>query len=217
MRASFQTIGHALSTHGIGNVSRETFQRFHVYETLLVKWNQKINLVAASTIPNLWTRHFVDSLQLMAYASSATKWLDIGSGAGFPGIVLAILATEQSPKSVFTLIESSAKKCQFLRCVKRELDLKVNVLETRCEQVHPLMAEAITARAVAPLPKLLKLAVPHLSSNGILIFPKGKDCANEIRTAQADWVFDLTQKQSITDKKSSILIIRNPQRDRTNK
>ena len=203
----------ALPGNWAENVSRETFQRLEIFETLLVKWNRTVNLVAPSTVPHLWERHFLDSAQLLDCAPAALRWLDIGSGAGFPGLVLAILAAESRPDADFTLMEASAKKCEFLRCAVRETGIQASVLETRCETAQPQQAGAVTARAVAPLPRLLDLAAPHLSKGGILIFPKGRERAAEIREARRKWAFDLRERPSITDSAAAILVIRRPIRD----
>ncbi len=195
------------------NVSRETFERLRIYESLLVRWNRAVSLVAESTVPHLWDRHFLDSAQLLDCAPSALRWLDIGSGGGFPGMVLAILAAEDRPGARFTLMEASSRKCEFLRRAVRETGLRVKVTEARCENARPQNADAVTARAVAPLPKLLELAAPHLSADGILIFPKGRSRAAEIRAARGEWTFDLQETSSITDPGAAVLVIRRAGRD----
>lgn len=190
------------------NVSRETFAKLKTYESLLVSWNKKVNLVAESTISHLWSRHFIDSMQLLNYAPVEMKWLDIGSGAGFPGLVLAVIAKEKQPNAEFVLIEPSSKKRRFLGVVAKQIGIQVKVLGMKCENVEPQRANIVTARAVAPLPKLLKMTVRHLAKNGTLIFPKGRNRELEIKAARSEWNFDLEEIPSVTDQKSAILIIR---------
>lgn len=198
-------------------ISIEALGRFRIYESLLKKWNQSINLVSDSTLENLWKRHFQDSAQLLDCAPGAKKWVDVGSGGGFPGLVLTIIAAEREPNAEFTLIESSAKKCSFLRCVLRETGLRATILETRCEKAAPQGADAVTARALAPLPKLLALTTPHVAAKGMLIFPKGHNRNKEIVAAKENWKFHLQERKSITNASGAILIIKRAKLDRTAK
>ncbi|MCY4007593.1 MAG: 16S rRNA (guanine(527)-N(7))-methyltransferase RsmG [Rhodobacteraceae bacterium] len=191
------------------NVSRETFERLTVFESLLLRWNRHAGLIAESTIPQLWNRHFLDSAQLMSCAPKATHWLDIGSGAGFPGLVLAILAADNSLAPRFTLIESGSRKCEFLRRVIRETGVEVELLEMRCEDAEPQNADAVTARAVASLKALLTLAIPHVSHDGVMIFPKGRNRANEIDAlGSTKGFFDVKEVTSLTDPEAAILVLR---------
>lgn len=194
------------------NVSRETLQRLHIYAALLKRWNPTANLVAESTLPQLWSRHFLDSAQLLDLGLPRAHWLDIGSGGGFPGLVMAIIAAETKPGSRYSLIESSGRKCQFLRRVASETGIKIDLREARAEELEPLRTDIVTARAVAPLAKLLELAVRHLGSGGICVFPKGAGRSADIAAARRNWTFDLHETPSITDPESAILHIRRPHR-----
>lgn len=187
------------------NVSRETFDTLKQFEQLLLKWTKAINLVAPSSLPDLWTRHIIDSAQIFHLApKNWNTWVDLGSGGGLPGLVIGILDTERRPIS---LIESDARKCQFLNTVRREFDLNVVVHHGRIESVKDLSADVLSARALASLPYLLGHAVPLLNENGIALFPKGKRYKDEVDQAMKDWHFDLVEHQSKTDPESRILQI----------
>ncbi|MFK7754921.1 MAG: 16S rRNA (guanine(527)-N(7))-methyltransferase RsmG [Sedimentitalea sp.] len=184
-------------------VSRETFAKLTDFERLLKKWSAKINLVSKSSIHDFWTRHVVDSLQLSQFAAGGT-WLDLGSGGGFPGLVLGIA----SPGTPMILVESDQRKCAFLRHVAQELDLKVRVLSQRIEGCPPQDASVVSARALAPLGKLLGYGQRHVADDGICVFPKGKMWQEELREAQQQWSFDWEVVNSKTQEDSAILIIR---------
>ncbi|MEO1019862.1 MAG: 16S rRNA (guanine(527)-N(7))-methyltransferase RsmG [Pseudomonadota bacterium] len=173
------------------DVSRETIDRLEIYETLLRKWNSKINLVGRSTLEDVWTRHFLDSAQLFEIAAHPVQhWADLGSGAGFPGMVIAILASEKASPGKITMVESDVRKCTFLRSVLRETDISATVINERIENVPPLDANVISARALASLSALFKLALPHLSSDGQVLFPKGEKWRTEVADAQSKWQFE---------------------------
>jgi len=182
------------------NVSRETFEALRVYADLLEKWNPKINLVSRASLRELWTRHIMDSAQLMSLAPNPSKtWVDLGSGGGFPGLVIAIMALETgSPKEV-VLIESDARKCAFLRTVIRETGAKATVLNQRIEQTDPLSADVLTARALADLTDLLGFADRHLTEGGTALFPKGVQWQKELSDAQSLWNFDYRVDTSLTE------------------
>ena len=194
------------------NVSRETLRRLHIYAALLKRWNAAAGLVAESTLPQLWNRHFLDSAQLLDHGPPLAHWLDIGSGGGFPGMVLAIIAAEKEPESRFSLIESSGRKCQFLRRVASETGIRIDLHEARAEKLEPLGADVVTARAVAPLAKLLELAVRHLGCGDLCLFPKGAGRSADISAARRNWTFDLHETPSITEPESAILHIRRAHR-----
>jgi 16S rRNA (guanine527-N7)-methyltransferase len=181
------------------------------YEELLKIWQQKINLVSTSTLSDLWERHFQDSLQLLPYIpEDAHNLIDLGSGAGFPGLVLAIAL---SGKIKATLIESDLRKCLFLENVSRETFLDVVILRERIESIkEPLQGDIITARALAPLPLLIEYAFPFMKENAIALFLKGESVQKEIVEAQKKWEFDLEIFPSLTDSKASILKIKHPKR-----
>ena len=187
-------------------VSRETKARLDAYVELLEKWNRRVNLVSPKTLPTVWTRHIADSAQIFDVApDDATTWVDLGSGGGFPGLVCAILAVERRPGLDFTLIDSDHRKCQFLRTVARELDLKVAVLPMRIEEATLFPADVVSARALAPLAALLGLAERFLGPQTCCLFPKGTRADAEIAAARATWRFKLRRVPSITCETSAIL------------
>jgi len=191
------------------NVSRETYSKFELYRRSLLEWQQKFNLVSNASLADVWNRHFADSAQLFELIPSAAKtMLDIGSGAGFPGMVLAIMANEKTPYLKVTLAESIAKKTLYLNHVKDITDTKVEILNTRVENIKGRY-DVITARAVTALPDLLKYARPLLSRGGICIFPKGRSAAEEIGSAKNKWNFDFRSVPSKTSDDGEILIIEN--------
>lgn len=201
-------------------VSRETLERLETYEVLLRKWQRTINLVAPSTLNDAWGRHFADSAQLLALApSEATRWLDLGSGAGFPGLVLAILLAEREGATM-TLIESDSRKAAFLREVARQTGVTVDILCERIEKV-PTQAkvvsretaesgewDVITARALAPLPRLLDLAAPYFSQDTVGLFLKGREAQAEIAAAQSGWSFSFELHRSLTDEEGQVVLVR---------
>lgn len=189
-------------------VSRETKERLVLYSTLLKKWNPKINLVSSSTLEVLWSRHMLDSIQFYKYIpENAKKWIDIGSGGGFPGLVLAILAHERKSPTDITLIESDTRKSAFLRTVARETGMKVTVLAKRIEETPGLEADIITSRALADLTTLLGYSRPHLAETGFALLAKGRNWEKEVISARKIWQFQCTPHKSETDKDAVILKI----------
>jgi 16S rRNA (guanine527-N7)-methyltransferase len=183
---------------GIAEVSRETRQRLERFIALLRKWGAAQSLVAPSTLPQIWRRHVADSAQLLAVAPEALRWLDLGTGAGFPGLVIAILLAERVGSPVH-LVESNQRKCAFLRRAIAETGAPASVHEGRIEAVladwsEPV--EIITARALAPLPRLFDLVAPLLPGTARLLFPKGRDFAGEVAEASKSWHFDLVNHRS---------------------
>ncbi|AJE44927.1 16S rRNA (guanine(527)-N(7))-methyltransferase RsmG [Celeribacter indicus] len=190
------------------DVSRETLEQLEQYHRLLRKWTPAINLVAKSTMEDVWDRHFVDSAQVFGLVPRhEALWVDLGSGGGFPGLVCAVLARELSPETRFVLVESDMRKATFLRTVARELALEAEVICDRVEKVPPLGAEILSARALAPLPKLLDYAARHLGPAGIAVFLKGESFREEICKAQDDWRFAYEEIRSQTDEAAMILRI----------
>jgi len=190
------------------NVSRETMERLTEYADLLKKWNPAINLVSKSTIDSLWSRHFYDSAQIYHFKpESPCKWVDIGSGGGFPGLVVAVLAKESAQDFHLTLVESDVRKSTFLRTVIRELGLNAEVVAKRVEEIPPLNADILSARALAPLDKLLEFAYFHLKEGGFAIFPKGQKYKAEIDEANERWSYDLDKTVSKTNVEGAILKI----------
>ncbi len=182
-------------------VSRETSERLATYATLLLKWNQRINLVSRQTEAALWKRHFDDSLQLIPLIPpGVTRAIDLGSGAGFPGLVLAI-----ATGIAFDLIEADLRKAAFLREVAAETGTPVRVHTVRIETAAVPPAELITARALAPLPKLLPMLAPFLLPHGVALLPKGAGVDEELTAAQADWHMKTERHASVTDPNGVIL------------
>lgn len=191
------------------NVSRETVERLELFEELVARWTTKINLISKATSGDIWNRHIVDSAQLYHLATMRfTHWADFGSGGGFPAVVVAAMAAEFNPDARITMLESDQRKSVFLRTAVRELGLNAEVISKRIDEVSPLEADVISARALAPLSKLLLFADLHLSDGGICIFPKGRGAEDEIVDARQDWRFELRQTQSITDSSARILTIK---------
>ena len=181
------------------DVSRETMERLEIYSKLLNKWNPKINLVAKSTLPEQWERHFLDSAQIWPHCPTfAGKWVDIGSGAGFPGLVLALIAKEKAPDLKFTLVESDARKSSFLRTVARETAVSIDIQTTRIESLEFPEFDVVSARALASVDSLLEFSHPILKSDGVCLFLKGKDCANELAVAEKKWRFQSETFTSLT-------------------
>ncbi|MBM7067272.1 16S rRNA (guanine(527)-N(7))-methyltransferase RsmG [Actibacterium sp. 188UL27-1] len=188
------------------DVSRETLDKLNLYERLLYQWNAKINLVARSTLPDRFHRHFVDSAQLLSFVSDDWgDWLDLGSGGGFPGLVCAILAADQYPRLSFHLVESDQRKSVFLRTVARETETNVKILAHRVEDLSPRQASYLSARALSALPDLLHMAHAHLASSGVCLFMKGANYQEEVILARKTWNFDLQTHPSITHSRSAIL------------
>lgn len=193
---------------GLPDVSRETLDRLENLLELTAKWNPAINLVSKSTLPDGWDRHIRDSAQLFNLApTEARNWVDLGSGGGYPGLVIAVLSKELTPERRVTLVESDQRKATFLRQAAQSLGLSVRVIVERAELVEPLNADVLSARALASLTKLCEFAQRHLAPAGIALFPKGAAHAEELALARQSWVFDLAQYPSLTDKTAAILVL----------
>ncbi|WP_415184860.1 16S rRNA (guanine(527)-N(7))-methyltransferase RsmG [Phaeovulum sp.] len=193
------------------NVSRETLEGLGHYENLLKRWNPSVNLVSSSSLREVWSRHFLDSAQLFSIADIAQgHWVDLGSGAGFPGLIIAILTRDTGPR--VTLIESDQRKCAFLATVVRELGLDVQILPNRIEKVSPQHADVLSARALAPLSKLLAHAERHLSPTGTAVFPKGERWQSEVSDARKHWTFDAETCPSRTEPAAVVLKIKGVRR-----
>ncbi|WP_095587808.1 16S rRNA (guanine(527)-N(7))-methyltransferase RsmG [Actibacterium ureilyticum] len=191
----------------LADVSRGTLDRLETYAALLKKWNPAINLVAKSTLDDLWDRHIVDSAQIFGLIPDFQHWADLGSGGGFPGMVVAILAAERQPQAKVTLVESDLRKATFLRTVARETGIDADVISQRIEQVPPLGADVVSARALAPLDRLLAFAERHLTPQGTALFLKGQNFQTELDTALASWRFDVQKLSSQTESTAVILKI----------
>ncbi len=194
-------------------VSERILVRLERYAALLRRWQSAVNLVAPATLDDVWRRHFADSAQLSGLAAGARRWLDMGSGAGFPGLVIAIMAADESDRHV-TLIESQARKCAFLAEVARETGVAVEIAHARIESLasKPKVTDldVITARALAPLERLISLSSPLFGPKTIGLFPKGKRWREEIEAAKATWTFHVKLAKSRTDRQGRIIEIREP-------
>ncbi|WP_192179488.1 16S rRNA (guanine(527)-N(7))-methyltransferase RsmG [Mesorhizobium amorphae] len=189
-----------------GPVSRETFDRLVAFEQLFLKWNRSINLAAPSTLDDVWRRHILDSAQLGRIAPQAKRWVDLGSGGGFPGLVLAFLLVEREGASI-DLIESNRKKASFLQAVIGQFGLPARVIARRIDDSYPLVSapEIVTARALASLPDLLDLSAPWLTKAARALFHKGRDYRAEVEESTHRWAFDLVEHPSMTDPHGVIL------------
>ena len=188
------------------NVSREKIDILKKYLKILEQWNKSINLVSKNTEVNLWDRHILDSAQLFVFLNANIRtWVDLGSGAGFPGLVIAILAKDKFPTMQMTLIESNKRKCVFLSEVARELNLKIRIISGRIEDCSFLNADIVSARALAPMKMLLTYFNLHSKKSGKGPFLKGKNIKSEL-----DECLGFTQFEIKTDfkliKRSSVLV-----------
>lgn len=191
-------------------VSRETFQRLVLIVDLLAKWQKTINLVAPASLPQVWERHVADSLQLVALAPATTRWVDLGSGGGFPGLVVAAVLAER-PQARVHLVESDTRKAAFLREAARQGALPVEVHAQRIEKAAPALAagcQVVSARALAALPKLLDLSAPFLAAGALGLFLKGKDVTRELTEAAKGWTLDIELAPSRTDADGRIVVVR---------
>jgi 16S rRNA (guanine527-N7)-methyltransferase len=186
----------ALAAAGLPDVPRETVERLTLFVRLVEKWQKAQNLIAASTLPDIWRRHVADSAQLLALMPKANRWLDLGSGGGFPGIVLAIVLAPM-PGARVHLVESDRRKCAFLRTAIRETGAVAKVHEGRIEDVvQPgrFDVDLVTARAAAPLTRLLAWSAPVIGQGRAQgLFPKGRDFRREVAEAALAWDFDLVE------------------------
>ncbi len=188
-------------------VSRETLARLKLYASILEDWNSRHNLVSAASLTEVWRRHFWDSAQLVRLIPPETRsMVDLGSGAGFPGLVLAELLRDRPMRIV--LYESTAKKCRFLEEVANRLDLTVEIRQSRIEDAEPEPFDAIVARACAPLPLLLAYAQRFWHKNSIGLFLKGQNVEAELTESHKSWRMNLKRHQSLSDPSGIIVEIR---------
>lgn len=195
------------------NVSRETIDELKKYEALVVEWNNKFNLISKSSVQYIWERHVLDSLQLCQFIKNTDKIMyDFGSGAGFPAIVLSIVGKQLFPELKIFLVESITKKALFLNTVKNELNLNIEVINDRIENIKAKNIDLISSRAMASLDRLIDYSKPFCNKNTRLIFPKGSKYKEEIDLSLKKWKFDFDVIQSKTDETGKILYIRNIRR-----
>lgn len=176
---------------GLG-LSASAMEKLHRLSGLVTRWTARINLVAPSTIPEIWSRHVEDSARLLRFAPPAPRlWADLGSGGGFPGLVVAIALADRQAGSRVVLVESDQRKAALLREALRQLDIPAEILAERAEMIAPLGADILSARALAPLDLLCGHAHRHLAPGGRALFPKGRSWREEVDSARQDWAFDL--------------------------
>ena len=191
-------------------VSRETEDRLAIFVELLDRWRQKTNLISNSTFATVWTRHIADSAQLSALAPDAKRWVDMGSGAGFPGLVIAIQLAGV-PGALVHCIESDRRKCAFLREAARATGAAAAIHPQRVEAIEPKSlgtVDAVTARAFAPLPLTLELARPWMERGAIAVFPRGESAKDQIAALPEAWAYAIETLQSVVNPKAAILRIR---------
>lgn len=197
-----------MTPEALPDVSRETQERLALLAALIRKWSPRINLVAPATLQHLEQRHIADSAQLFALMpETARHWVDLGSGAGLPGLVIAILAQEKAPDLAVTMVESDKRKAAFLQTAAAACGVAPRILPSRIEAVPPLQADVLSARALAPLPRLLAHAERHLAPQGVALFPKGARHAQELEEALALRAFTVQKIPSRTDPDGMILVI----------
>ena len=191
------------------NVSRETLYNFCEYENLLCKWNKKINLVSKKTLADIWGRHFLDSAQIINHVDASEKrWVDVGAGAGFPGLVVALLLRERKIDCDVVLVEKNAKKVFFLNEVIRKLNLNVKVVNKRVDCIDPLNADILTARAFSELNKLIELAYLHRKERGICLFLKGENYRSELDKTLNYWFIDYDVFDSLSKSFGKIIRVK---------
>lgn len=189
-------------------VSRETCRRLERYIRLLAKWNSRINLVSRATVSDGWTRHLLDSAQLLPLVpADAETWLDLGSGAGMPGLPVAIIAAELQPRLSVTLVEADRRKVAFLQTVVADLELDVSIEASRIETLRARPYNVISARALASLDRLCDLAYRFSDSRTAFLFPKGAKLDSELTTAARRWHIHAERVPSRTHPDSTILKI----------
>lgn len=182
-------------------ISDDTRARLEALVAVLLKWQARINLIGRGTVADIWRRHILDSAQLAPLVPVAAETvIDLGSGAGFPGLVLALLGIRG-----IHLVESDGRKCAFLREAARITGAAVEIHAVRAEALAPREADAITARALAPLSDLLDIASPFLGPHTACIFPKGRGAEQELTVSQKTWMMTVSRFESVTDPEGTIL------------
>lgn len=193
------------------DVSRETSEKIEKYLSILDSWRNQLNLIGPNEWERIWERHILDSHQLRKFIPESAQVSDIGTGAGFPGIILAASA---SGSGRITLIESSAKKCKFLQTVAEQTELPISVVNSRIESVDKICADFVTARAVAPLEKLIEYTLPALETGAVALFHKGQSYKKELESAQVRWNLDYMVLPNDYSSNGVIINISGAKRDR---
>jgi 16S rRNA (guanine527-N7)-methyltransferase len=192
------------------NVSRETLERLTVYLDLLRRWQRAVNLVGPATLADPWRRHILDSAQLAAHLpAAATSLVDLGSGAGFPGMVLALLGARG-----VHLIEADRRKAEFLRAVARATGAPATIHAERIERLQGWPADVVTARALAPLPRLLELAERFVAPDSVCLLLKGESVASELTEARVNWHMEGERLPSLSAPTGTVLKLRGIRRAR---
>lgn len=201
----------------VTGLSAEVAEQFEKWQNLLSHWNVSINLVQKDTIAQFWARHALDSAQLFEHIpKDARRCLDLGAGAGFPGLALAIMGAGRDGFHV-DLVESNGKKISFLRTVIRELSLPASALKVRAEEMDSKPYDVISARAFAPLPNLLDYAAPFWAEHTVGVFPKGRNYQSELDAARESYNYDVTLQNSRSDDEAKILIVKSLSAHRSSK
>ena len=191
------------------NVSRETLNGFYEYKNLLSKWNKKINLVSKNTLVDIWVRHFLDSGQIIKHVeASGKRWVDLGSGAGFPGLVVALLLRDRKIDCDLVLVEKNPKKCLFLNEVMRKLNLSAEVVNDNIYALEPLKADILTTRAFSELNNLIEIAFRHRKEDGICLFLKGENYMIELDKTLNYWFFDYDIVDSLSSPSGKIIRVK---------
>lgn len=192
------------------NVSRETKEKLVHYVSLLEKWNKSVNLIAPSTVSDIWNRHIEDSLQILPLLpSEPSQILDIGSGAGLPGVVISLASDHK-----VTMVDSDKKKALFLKEIRRHLGASYDIICERVENIPNQKYGIVTSRACANLSELLALSHPFLEEKSYCLFHKGRNYSKEVEDAEKEWLFNLEVTPSITDNEAALLKLSNIQRRR---
>jgi 16S rRNA (guanine527-N7)-methyltransferase len=210
MSSGIKSIDDYATAQRLMDVSRETLERLQIYADLLIKWQRTINLVSPATLVHLWVRHIADSAQVLDCAADARVWVDIGSGGGFPGLVTAIRLADQ-PGTKVHMIESDQRKCAFLREVARATGAPAEVHVGRIEAVLPGLndvANAVSARALAPLDQLIAYAENLLDKGAIGVFLKGQDVDKELTNITKYSRFSVELKESKTHQDARVVIVK---------
>ncbi|MCA3445869.1 MAG: 16S rRNA (guanine(527)-N(7))-methyltransferase RsmG [Rhodobacter sp.] len=188
-------------------------ERLRIFVALLGKWNSVINLVSPASLADVWTRHVEDSAQLLGLVPPYRKlWVDLGAGAGFPGVVIALMTADTTDAVDMVLIESDQRKAAFLTTVSRETSVPMVIHAERIELVVPQQADIVSARALAPLSRLCAFADRHMAAGGMALFPKGGQYCAEVAEARKVWAFDLESHGSKTDPTGAVLKLKDLRR-----
>ncbi|MEM6438257.1 MAG: 16S rRNA (guanine(527)-N(7))-methyltransferase RsmG [Pseudomonadota bacterium] len=190
-------------------VSRETLDRLNALAGLIAKWTKRINLISPTSVERIWSRHILDSAQIGRHGPlTVATWADLGSGGGLPGLVVAALRSGVDTSLETTLIESDQRKCAFLSTASREIGVNARILAQRVETIVDVSFDVVSARALAPMDRLLCLAQPLTAEGGRMLFLKGANAQAELTAANETWNMEVVRHQSVTDPAATILDVR---------